>query len=247
MKPYYEHASITLYLGDSMDILPTLEAESLDAIVTDPPYMLGAASARKSADKAIGWADINNASYWYAGWFKECWRILKDTGCLWIFANWRSLPVIQCAASKVPGMSIISVLVWDKEWPSVGSTRGLRQHYELVVLFGKPKFSIESRSVPDIWREKWTSHKPTGHPQEKPVELVGRLLVESGIPEGGLIADPFAGSCTTGIAAKRMGLRCVLVEMGEEHCAAGAKRLDAEAGLPMQVPAERVSQDSSLF
>jgi site-specific DNA-methyltransferase (adenine-specific) len=196
--------------------------------------MLGAASARKSADKAIGWADINNASVWYAAWMREIWRCLADHGSLWVFGNWRSFPVYQCAASKIPGMSILSVVVWDKEWPSVGSMRGLRQNYELIVLFGKPSFAIRERNISDIWKCKWTSAKPTGHPQEKPVKLIDRILDVSGLPDVCLVIDPFLGSGSVGVAAVSRGHRFIGIEMDENHLAIAEARIrSARAEQPL--------------
>jgi site-specific DNA-methyltransferase (adenine-specific) len=239
---------VTLYHGDCLSVLASLPDGSVDAVVTDPPYLLGSASARKSADKAIGWADINNASFWYSEWMRECWRCLKASGCLWVFANWRSLPVLQCAASKIAGMSILSVLVWDKDWPSVGSMRGLRQQYEIVVLFGRSEFCIPARNVGDIWKEKWSGHKPTGHPQEKPVALVERLLTESSIGSEAIIVDPFMGSGTVGVAALKLGCRFVGVELDDQWFTKAQERITktpselvrvAEAATPLF--AERAS------
>jgi DNA modification methylase len=218
------YATQDIYLADSLVFLKTIATASVDAVVTDPPYMLGSASARKSANKAIGWADINNASHWYTQWMTEAWRVMKPSASMWVFGNWRSFPVYQCAASKIPGMSVTSVLVWDKEWPSVGSTRGLRQNYEIVVLFGKGDFGIKDRTVGDIWKCRWTGHKPTGHPQEKPVELIERILEVSGVTAG-VVLDPFAGSASVGVAARRRGCGFVGVELDDNHHAVGARRL----------------------
>ena len=217
----------SLYVGDSLEILPRITDGSMRAVITDPPYILGSASARKSANKAIGWADINNAAKWYAMWFSEVWRTMVKNAPLWVFGNWRSFPVYQCAASKVPGMSIVSVVVWDKEWPSVGSLRGLRQNYELIILFAKPDFAISSRSIGDIWKCKWTSHKPNGHPQEKPVQIIKRMIEVSGI-EGGTILDPFMGSGSTGIAALESKCGFIGIEIEEMHYKTAEERLLSE-------------------
>ena len=217
--------SLGLHQGDALDLLSHIPKESVDGVITDPPYMLGSASARKSANKAIGWADINNAAHWYTLWFKEAWRTMKVTAPMWVFGNWRSFPVYQCAASQVPGMSVISILVWDKKWHGVGSIRGLRQNYEIVVLFGKPKFSIIDRKTPDIWKKKWTSHKPTGHPQEKPVELIEKMIYKSGIEKGGIILDPFAGSGSSGVAARNCGCDFIGFELDVNHYEKARKRI----------------------
>jgi site-specific DNA-methyltransferase (adenine-specific) len=219
-----EAEPVVVVEGDALEVSPRLHPGSVAAVITDPPYMLGAASARKSADKPMGWADINNAAHWYRAWMLPCWEALADAGSMWVFGNWRTLPVYQCAAAGIGGMSILSVVVWDKMWPSVGSTRGLRQNYELVTLFGKPGFGIEDRGMSDIWQCKWGGHKPTGHPQEKPVPLL-RRIVELAAPVGGLVVDPFAGSGTTAVACATAGRECLAVELDPGHAETARRRV----------------------
>ena len=238
--------SVTLHLGDCLEALGAVPSGSVRIVVTDPPYLLGAASARKSADKAIGWADINNAARWYADWMREAWRMLSPDGSLWVFGNWRSLPVYQCAASKVAGMSILSVVVWDRQWPSVGSTRGLRQNYEVVALFGKPEFAIADRSVSDIWPCKWAGHRPSGHPQEKPVPLIRRMIDTAKVPPGETLCDPFTGSGSSAVAAIEAGLNFIGAEMEENHHAVALRRI-ALATPPLAVNEVAPPSDPPVF
>jgi DNA modification methylase len=235
-----DDGSIRLWNADALEVSPLVAAETVAAVITDPPYMLGAASARKSADKAIGWADINNAARWYAEWLAESWRVLRDDGSLWVFANWKLVPVLQCGASKVPGLGILSVIVWDKEWPSVGSMRGLRQNYELVVLFGKPGFAIENRSLGDIWKCKWSGQKPSGHPQEKPVALIERMIEVGKI--NGLIVDWFCGSGATAEGAVRTGNTFIGCELEEGHVQRTVRRL-----LPLFANVDAPPEQRSMF
>lgn len=213
--------------GDCLEKIKNIPEKSIDAVITDPPYSLTSASSRRSADKAMGWGDVNNASVWFSIWYAEVWRVLKDTGCFWTFCNWKSLAVVQCAAARVPGMYPISVLVWDKDWPSVGSMRGLRQHYEMVALFGKPDFAIQNRSIGDIWKVKWSSHKPHGYAAEKPEELIRQLIAASGIPVNGVILDPFLGSGTTAVECVRAGLHYIGVEISQEAIEIAQRRITA--------------------
>ena len=75
---------------------------------------------------------------------------------------------------------------------------------------------------PDIWRHKWSSRKPNGHPAEKPVSLVSRMIRESGAQH---VLDPFLGSGTTLEAAKQEGVSAVGIEIEERWCEVAAKRL----------------------
>jgi site-specific DNA-methyltransferase (adenine-specific) len=245
VRVYYDKDGITIYHGDCLEALPTLQEGSADAIVTDPPYMLGHAAARRSADKPMGWSEVNNAAFWYTAWMREVWRAAGVNAPVWIFANTKSLPVLYCAAAGVGGMHPVSVLVWDKQWPSVGSTRGLRQNYELVVLFGKPDFKIRDRSVPDIWQCKWAGHKPTGHPAEKPMDLVARMLEVSGTPAGGIVLDPFMGSGTTLHGAKNTGRRAIGIEIDERYCEMAARRL--EQSVPFLAAEAAPAAQADLF
>lgn len=228
---------VKLYCGDCLDVLRTLPDASVDAVVTDPPYMLGHAASRRSADKPMGWTEINNAAHWYRAWMSEAWRVCKDAAPIWICANVKSLPVLSCAAASIGGMSHISTLVWDKDWPSVGSMRGLRQNYELVLLFAKPDFAIADRSVPDIWKVKWGGHKPTGHPAEKPVALIRKTLEVSNVAGGATVLDPFAGSGTVPVACVEHGCKFVGSELDENWHAYAVDRVAAvtrqAAALPL--------------
>jgi site-specific DNA-methyltransferase (adenine-specific) len=207
MTDRVEIGPCTLALGDCLQLLEELQTASVDAVVTDPPYLMGAASTRRGerAQSPIG--DWINASHWYKSWLSECFRITKPAAPVWMFGNWRTLPVVEIAAQAL-ARRITSTLVWNKEWIGVGSMNGLRCQYELVFLMGGPEFSIKDRSIGDIWAHKWSSARPNGHPAEKPVTLAKRL-VELSCPEGGLVVDPFMGSGTVLEACVMTGRRCL--------------------------------------
>lgn len=225
MKPYYSDDSVTLYQGDCLDILPTLAPGSIRACVTDPPYIIGAVSAGSLASKSGGWADMMNSALWFAEWYRAVDRLLRHDGVFWSFGNWRTLPVMMKAAIAAD-LPMTSVMVWDKEWIGPGGSQGLRPAYEVCALMAKPGFAIPDRGVPDVWRHKTGGFKPNGHPAEKPVALVERILSVSALKPGDVVLEPFAGSGTTAIAAKNRGLRCVAIEAEEKWCELAATRLD---------------------
>ena len=217
---------------DALDWLRSLPDASVDAVVTDPPYVIGAVSAGNIGAKSGGWADMMNSALWFSAWYAEAWRVLKDDGCFWTFCNWRSLPVVMRSALDAK-MPITSLLVWDKEWIGPGGPKGLRPSYELVALSAKPGFAIPNRGLPDIWRHKTGGHKPNGHPAEKPVGLVERILRESGLDPDALVIDPFTGSGTTGVASANLGLNFRGSEAESQWCDLANRRID-EARLVRQ-------------
>lgn len=217
MTPYYQDEYVTIYHGDAIELLPSMP--KVDLVVTDPPYGINTKS--DGMGKLNPWADLCNAAYWYAAWFRAVRSRLRQNGAMWSFLNWRSLVTYQKAACDV-SWPIESLLVWDKGWMGPGGMKGLRPSYELVALFAMPEFSIEDRGLPDIKLVRWSSTKPTGHPAEKPVELMSWMIEISG---GGLVLDPFMGSGTTLVAAKSLGRRAIGIEIDERYCEIAAQRL----------------------
>ena len=224
-EPYYQDESVTLWHGDALDVLPTIPAGSVDACVTDPPYVIGAVSAGNLASKSGGWADMMHSALWFTEWYRMVDRSLRHTGSFWTFCNWRTLPVVMKSAVTA-GLPMTSLMVWDKEWIGPGGSQGLRPAYELCALLAKPGFAIPDRGVPDVWRHKTGGFKPNGHPAEKPVALVQRILTVAALKPGQLVLEPFAGSGTTAVAAKALGLRCIAIEAEEKWCELIASRLD---------------------
>lgn len=229
MTPYYQDDLVTIYHGDSLDILPTLRGSSVDLVVTDPPYVIGAVSAGNMASKSGGWGDMMNSSRWFRDWYVMVRRLLVQNGAMWTFLNWRSLPVVMKAALDA-GWPVVSNLVWHKDWIGPGGSVGLRPAYEMVALLPMPEFTIEDRGIPDVLTYKWASFKPSGHPAEKPVALVSRLISES-IPAATvhpIILDPFMGSGSTLVAAKTNAYRALGIEAEEKWCEVAAQRCSQE-------------------
>jgi len=229
--PYYADEFVTIYHADALDVLPTIAASSVAAAVTDPPYVIGAVSAGNMKSKSGGWADMMNSASWFASWYREVGRVLHRAGLFWTFCNWRSLPVVMRAAIDAQ-MPLTSCAVWDKQWIGPGGVQGLRPSYELVALSCQPHAAISDRGVADVIAHKVGSYKPHGHPAEKPLALITRLLQISELAAGDVVLDPFLGSGTTARAAKDLGLRCIAIEAEERYCEIAARRCAQEV-LPL--------------
>lgn len=210
----------TLYLGDCMELMSVMPA--FDAVVTDPPYMMGSAATRAGKGFRSKVGDWTNAAYWYAAWMRECWGRLPQHGSMWMCGNWRTMPVLTVAADSF-GAAPSSVIVWDKDWIGVGSLKGMRQRYELVFQFGKEGFTVQDRAAPDIWVCPWSSQRPSGHESEKPVSLMRRAVDYS---IGPVIFDPFMGSGTTGVSAIQAGRKFVGVEVEQNYFDIACKRIE---------------------
>lgn len=125
--------NVTLYNGDSLAILSNLPSDSIDAVLTDPPYSSGGASlSAKQADPAskyqqsgtrrqyppmLGDAkDQRSWTHWCMLWLAECWRISRDGAPLMVFTDWRQLPALTDALQGA-GWRWLGIVPWDKPLP----------------------------------------------------------------------------------------------------------------------------------
>lgn len=219
-----EIGNATLYLGDCLEVLGHIQACSINAVITDPPYGINTKSDGNG--KLSPWGDLCNSAFWYAEWFRCVREKVTPDGCMWTCLNWRSLVTFQKAACDV-GWPIESLLIWDKKWIGPGGLKGLRPSYEMVALFAGEDFSIPDRGLPDIQPFPWSSNKPNGHPAEKPVPLMDFLVRNSTRP-GDLVVDLFMGSGTTGVSALSAGRKFLGVEMDPRFFDIACRRIRSQ-------------------
>jgi site-specific DNA-methyltransferase (adenine-specific) len=247
MKPYYEHDGITIYNARCEDVLPTLPAESIHAIVTSPPYNMGLVpggngrgmyrpgAANRAGRFRDGYGVHDDAMEQgdYDGWQRavlaECWRVLSTAGA--IFYNHR--PRIEHGKIRMPlgmdfGIPLRQIITWDRGTGIGVNERHFASCYEWVLLFAKPEFRLLSHSVSgggDVWR-LGMEHQETGHPAPFPVSLPMRALSASWYQRGVTALDPFMGSGSTLLAAKRLGHKAIGIEVNEAYCEIAARRLE---------------------
>lgn len=220
-----------LLVGDCTDpanVARLMGGERAGAVVTDPPYAFGLASTSELATKSGGWHDMMNNATWFADRYQQ-WKRLIGNGPLWVFCNWRTIPILM-KASVDSTVGIDSLMVWYKDWIGPGGMKGLRPTYELIAFTALGEYVIPTRDVQDFVTVPWSSHKPSGHNAEKPVELFQHLLRVSGITS---FFEPFLGSGTGLIAAHREGAQCFGMEADAKNADVILRRAEAE-GLPCE-------------
>jgi site-specific DNA-methyltransferase (adenine-specific) len=267
LKPYYEQSGVTVYHGDCRDVLPMLAAESFDMVFTSPPYNLGVTTGGgfptghyapdapmgkrggqgkwSGAALADGYGDYNDAMppAEYEAWQREtltqCWRVLTDTGA--IFYNHK--PRVQggelwLPLAMNPGLPLRQIVTWRRAGGINFSPTFYVPTYEWIIVFAKPAFRLKSKGasgVGDVWEVPQEPNPQ--HPAPFPESLPYRALETT---TARTVLDPFAGICTTLVAAKRIGRQAVGIEINEKYCEIAAKRLDntrlgAQEALPLEV------------
>lgn len=255
--PFWECPYCTVYQGDSLAILRGLPTASADAVITDPPYSSGGIMrsdrAMETSDKYTMQGtqkvhpeffgdnrDQRSFTLWCALWLAECWRITRPGGALLCFTDWRQLPTMTDAL-QAGGWVWRGIVPWDKTEgvrPQMGWFRA-QAEYILTAShggMGREQDRDVRVCLPGVFRENVKSSEKQ-HITGKPLSLMQRLLEI--VPPGGVVLDPFAGSGTTLLAAKNLGLRGVGIEMSRVYCEVIRDRLSQDVLHLAAAPVER--------
>jgi site-specific DNA-methyltransferase (adenine-specific) len=244
MKPYYEHAGITIYHGDCREILPTFPDESIDAIWTDPPYghsnlngdlasaRVGVKGGRQAEAIAIDNDRPEDYEPLMRTFLQEASRILKrDCCCCCCCCTGGGGPDPSFAKTALwidEYLSFFHAVVWDKSDHGWGLGWRYRRNYEFVMVAHRKGGKLSwfyPDAVPNILRIPPVPNNL--HPTTKPVDLVKKFL-EWHTNKDSVVLDPFMGSGTTLRAAKDLGRKAIGIEIEERYCEIAAKRLQQE-------------------
>lgn len=216
--------------GDAVDWLRTLGDESLDLVVTDPAYeslekhrAVGTTTRLKhSKASSNDWFTIfPNARF--PELFDELYRVLRRDTHLYLLCD-QETAFFAKPVGEAAGFRFWKPIIWDKR--KIGMGYHYRSRYEMILFFEKGKRRLNDLSIPDVL-EVPRVHR--GYPTEKPVELV-KILVAQSSDVGSVVADPFVGSGTTGLAAGQLRRPFVGNDLSVEAVAVSRRRM-LEAGL----------------
>lgn len=196
MSPHFQLAQL-----DAVEWLRSLEAGSVDLVITDPPYeslekhrAIGTTTRLKhSKASSNDWFTIfPNARFYEL--FVELHRVLKRNAHFYLFCDPETMFVAKPIA-EAAGFKFWKPLIWDKR--RIGMGYHYRARYECILFFEKGKRRLQNLGVPDILE---APRVHDGYPTEKPV-AVAQVLVEQSSAPGDLVVDPFMGSGAFGVAA----------------------------------------------
>lgn len=247
VKYYYEEDNFKLLEGDSLLLLKKLEEESIDMIFADPPYFLSGDGITCSGGKIVSvnkgeWDNkisIKEKHDFNKKWIRECKRVLKPNGTIWISGTMHNIYSIGMALEE-EGFKIINNITWKKLNPPPNISCRCFVHSTETILWAKKddknakyKFNYsemremnDGKQMKDVWETSLTkpSEKKCGkHPTQKPMELLEKIILAS-TDEGDLILDPFNGSGTTGIVASKLNRKYIGIEKEKEYLDLTIKR-----------------------
>jgi site-specific DNA-methyltransferase (adenine-specific) len=198
--PYYKDSFITLFHGDALEIEAWQHA---DVLITDPPYGMNRGLGR--ADTKIA----NDENTLVRDQVLEKWGYTKNAI---VFGHWR----------KTRPENVTHLAIWDKGMMSLGDISSpFATSHEEIYLLGLERNWLGSRDETVLRYKVQRGGDRPEHPTPKPIGLMEFLVNKT----QGIIADPFAGSGSTLIAARNLARFAIGVELEEKYCEIIANRL----------------------
>jgi site-specific DNA-methyltransferase (adenine-specific) len=210
---------------DAVRWLQSLPSQSVDLLITDPAYeslekhrAVGTTTRLKhSKASSNDWFQIfPNARF--GELFQQAFRVLKRDTHLYLFCDAETMFVAKPEAERA-GFKFWKPLVWDKR--SIGMGYHYRARYELILFFEKGKRRLNDLGLPDVLE---APRIRGGYPAEKPPEISEVLVGQSSVA-GEVVADPFMGSGSVGVAALRLGRRFIGNDINPEAVRVAHDRL----------------------
>ena len=195
-KPYYQDEHVTLYCGDCREILP--ELGKFDLLLTDPPY---------------GHGDKWQGGTWGAA------EMYKDA------MKWDAETPSEDTIADVLKVATVGI-VWGGNYFRLPPSRCWLSWEKSSRMDTLADFELAWTSMDRPCKAKREDRNPDGkrvHPTQKPLSILQWCF--GFVPDAKTVLDPFAGSCTTGVAAKLEGRHATLIEISERYCEIGAERL----------------------
>ena len=236
----------TIIRGDAITQMKKMDDNSIDLVVTSPPYNLRNSSGNGMKDGRGGkWSNsalINGYGYYqdnipheeYARWQRDCLsemlRLIKDDGAIFYNHKWRvQKGLLQDRQDIVGGFPVRQIIIWNRDG-GINFNKGyFLPTYEVIYLIAKKDFRLSkgANGAGDVWRISQEKNNP--HPAPFPVELAKKIISST---EAKIVLDPFIGSGTTAVAAKSLGRNFIGIEINKAYCEMANQRiLGGEADL----------------
>ena len=209
----------TIHNEDWQIGIKRIENNTIDLVVTDPPYGMDYQSnRRKELHKSI--KNDTNLD-WLGGWVKELKRICKDEAHLYIFCSWHHIDKFKQEVGAL--FNVKNILIWEKNNTGMGDLEGdYAPKYEMILFCSNGTKKLKGGRDANILKAKRTGNE--NHPTEKPINLIS-YLIEKSSNKGDLVLDTFAGSCVTAIASRQKERNCICFEIDKDYCKMGEKVL----------------------
>jgi len=226
--------------GDCIQVMQEIPDESIDLVVTSPPYNLknstgngmkdgrGGKWANAALQKGYSHHDDSMPHDQYIEWQRKCltemYRTLKETGAIFYNHKWRVQDgLLQDRQDIVLGFPVRQIIIWKRKG-GINFNKGyFLPTYEVIYLIAKQKFILapKANAHGDVWEFGQESNNT--HPAPFPVSLIERVISST---TAETVLDPFMGSGTTSVASKMLGRDYIGIDISPEYCENARRRIE---------------------
>ena len=252
--------TFNLHCGSAIDLFASIENESIDLIIADPPYNLG-----KDYGNNHDLKDFKEYLEFTRNWLTQAKRVLKPTGSIYVFSGFRFISYLFDILDRELGMIFNSWIVWHYT-QGMGKKKGFSPRHDDILLFNKSNrfvFNLDEVRVPqkyfrtrnnmrganpgDVWKFShvhYSNPNRQKHPTQKPEGLIERMVLASS-NKMDVVLDPFSGSGTTLRVCQQLERKSMGFELNPDFIEMTIKRLNSHfTGFDSVDPrAERVPND----
>lgn len=240
-----------IYNIDCIEGMKYIPHETIDLVITDPPFAIDFKAKRnnyhRTASRVLeGYNEIPKEEYYdfTLKWMKEVYKVLKETGSMYVFSGWNNLKDILTAIDEL-GFITVNHIIWKYQFGVVTTRKFVTSHYHCLFVckneekrkfFPYSRYNKESKGEQggslhyedkeDVWiikREYWTGDQKT--PTKLPSELIKKILMYSS-EERDIILDPFLGSGQVAVVSKILNRQYIGFEIVKEYYEFARERLE---------------------
>jgi site-specific DNA-methyltransferase (adenine-specific) len=226
--------NIKLYNADCLEILPKIETESIDLVVTDPPYKIISGGCRiadlgdepsgilthRQSNKRLDWVDdvrtgkmFKENEIKFSEWVPQIYRILKQKTHFYVMVNDRNMQEMLNVCTE-NNFKLVNILIWKKN--NCTPNRWYMKNAEFILMFRKG----QARNINNLGSKTCLEVNNIignkSHPTEKPIELLS-ILIENSSNKGELVLDPFMGGGSASVACKKTERKFIGIEKDEKY------------------------------
>ncbi|MCX6153054.1 MAG: site-specific DNA-methyltransferase [Candidatus Kapabacteria bacterium] len=226
--------------GDCLEIMQKMPDNSIDLVVTSPPYNLKNSTGNGMKDgrggKWAGAALVNGYSHhndnmpheeyviWQRNCLKEMYRLIKEDGAIFYNHKWRVQDgLLQDRQDIVNSLPVRQIIIWRRKGGINFNPGYFLPTYEVIYLIPKAKFKLapKANAFGDVW--EFGQEMNNQHPAPYPVALIDRIISST---NANIILDPFSGSGTTAVVAKALKRHYIGIELSPEYCELSINRIE---------------------
>ena len=243
-----------IYHMDCLDGMVRIPDNSIDLVITDPPFAIDFRAKRSNYNRSYGrvlegYTEIKEEDYFQftVSWMKKIKSLIKPSGSMYIFSGWNNLKDILLALDEL-GYVTVNHIIWKYQFGVTTKRRFVTSHYHCLYVckddrarkffpnarYGQDQKSEQGRSLQykdkeDVWnikREYWTGDKKT--PTKLPAEIIRKILLYSSEADD-VVCDPFLGSGQVAVVSKMMKRQFIGFEIVKDYYDFALQRLETDS------------------